>query len=491
MAYECQTNQLMPDERSLLMPFSVRHFAEDDKWCHHMTFDVLQDLFPLALVEQVLTDCHAWEKRERALNMVTILYLIIALTLFPRLTVAGVLRRLASGARFLWPDPSVAVPPDGAICQRRQQLGVTPVRQLFRRCCRPQATPQTKGAFRWGRRVVAIDGTSEDVAETPDNANSFGRLTDGPSKSPFPQLRALSLVECATHAIFDAVAAPCRVAEARLAPLLLRSITAQMLVLLDRGLFAGPLIQAMRQKGAHVVAGLESHVLTHPCTRLSDGSYLAWLSPQASHGLHKPLLLRVITYRIYAPGLPCHGELRRLVTTWLDPKQAPAKTLIELYHERWEVELSIDEHKNHLRLAQQPLRSRRPQTVLQEFYGMLLLHYGLRFLLHRAATQGQLDPDRLSFCQAVALVQQAVYEFAIVALPQRPALLERLLADLRSCRLPARRLRFNARVVKRPLSRFRRKRYWHLDGPHLKGVSFRETLLIYLNFVQSSDSESK
>jgi len=460
------------------MPFSVRQIAQDDKLCHQVNLEVLQEVYPRETVEQVLSDCHAWEKREKALSMVAIVYLVIALTLFARLTVGGVLRRLASGARFLWPDPNEAVATEGAICQRRQQLGVTVLRQLFRRCCHPLATPSTKGAFYRGRRVVAIDGTCEDVADDQHNANYFGRINSGPTQSPFPQLRALYLLECATHAIFDAVAAPCRVAEARLAPLLLRSITAQMLVLLDRGLFAGPLIEAMRQKGAHVVAGLESHVLTHPCTRLSDGSYLAWLSPQASHGLHKPLLLRVITYRIDAPDLPCHGELRRLVTTWLDPKQAPAKTLIELYHERWEVELSIAEHKNHLRLAQQPLRSRRPPTVLQEFYGMLLLHYGLRFLLHRAATQGQLDPDRLSFCQAVALVQQAVYEFAIVALPQRPALLERLLADLRSCRLPARRLRFNARVVKRPLSRFRRKRYWHLDGPHLKGVSFRETLLI-------------
>ena len=415
MAYYCQRNHLMPYERNLLMPFSVRHFAEDDKLCHHMSLEVLQDLFPLKAVEQVRTSCHAWEKRERALNMVTIVYLIIALTLFPRLTVAGVLRRLASGARFLWPDPRVAVPTDGAICQRRQQLGVTPVRQLFRRCCRPQATQETKGAFRWGRRVVAIDGTSEDVAETPDNANFFGRLTDGPSKSPFPQLRALSLVECATHAIFDAVAAPCRAAEARLAPVLLRSIEADMLVLLDRGVFAGPLIESMRDKQAHVVAGLESHVLTKPVTRLRDGSYLASLLPQSSHGLRKPLLLRVIPYRIYAPDLPCHGEVRRLATTLLDPKQAPAKEVIALSHERWEIELTIDEHKTHLRQAQQPLRSRCPQSVLQEFYGMLLLHHGLRF---------------------------------------------------------------NARVVKRPLSSFRRKRSWHLDGPHLKGVSFPEILLI-------------
>ncbi len=459
------------------MPFSVRQIALDDKLCHQVNLEVLQEVYPLETVEQVLRDCHAWEKREKALTMVAIVYLVIALTLFPRLTVGGVLRRLASGARFLWPNPSEEVATDGAICQRRQQLGVTVMRQLFRRCCRPLATPSTKGAFRWGRRVVAIDGTCEDVADDRHNANYFGRIATGPTQSPFPQLRGLYLVECATHAIFDAVAAPCRVAEARLAPLLLRSIEAQMLVLLDRGLFAGPLIEAIRTLGAHVVAGLESHVLTHPATRLSDGSYLAWLSPQSSHGLRKPLLLRVISYQIYAPDLPCHGEQRRLVTTLLDPKQAPAKALIDLYHERWEVELSIDEHKNHLRLAQHPLRSRRPQTVLQEFYGMLL-HYGLRFLMHRAATQGHLDPDRLSFCQAVEIVQQAVYEFAIVALPERPALMERLLADLRSCRLPARRLRFNARVVKRPVSRFRRKRYWHLHGPHLKGVSFREILRI-------------
>src|SRR5207253_235572 len=478
MAYYCQTNHLMPNERSLLMPFSVRHFAEDDKLCHHMTLEVLQDLFPLEVVEQVLSDCHAWEKREKALNMVTILSLLIALTLFPRLTVGGVLRRLASGARFLWPDPSAPVASDGAIWKLRQQLGVTPVRRLFQRCCRPQATPQTKGAFRWGRRVVAMDGTSEDVAETPDNANSFGRLTDGPSKSPFPQLRALSLVECATHAIFDAVAAPCRVAEARLAPVLLRSIEADMLVLLDRGVFAGPLIESIHDKQAQVKAFLESHVLTKPVTRLHDGSSLASLSPPSSHGLRKPRLVRVITSRIYAPDLPCHGEVRRLATTLLDPKQAPAKQVIPLYHERWEIELTIDEHKTHLRQAQQPLRSRRPQSVLQEFDGMLLLHHGLRFLMHQAAVEEDLDPDRLSFCHAVEVVQQAVQEFALAPLDERPAEIARLRADLRSCLLPARRLRFNARAVKRPLSRFRRKRYWHLAGPHLKGVSFPEILRI-------------
>jgi hypothetical protein len=125
-------------------------------------------------------------------------------------------------------------------------LGVTDVRHLFRRVCRPLATTLTKGAFRFGRRVVAMDGTCEDVADDPHNANYFGRINSGPTQSPFPQLRALYLEECGTHAIFDAVPAPCRVAEARLAPVRLGSITAEMLVLLDRGLFAGPLIEGLR-----------------------------------------------------------------------------------------------------------------------------------------------------------------------------------------------------------------------------------------------------
>jgi hypothetical protein len=116
------------------------------------------------------------------------------------------------------------------------------------------------------------------------------------------------------------------------------------------------------------------------------------LSPQSSHGLRKPLRRRVIPSRIYAPDLPCHGEVRRLATTLLDAKQAPAKQVITLYHERWEIELTIDEHKTHLRQAQQPLRSRRPQSVLQEFYGMLLLHHGLRFLMHQSAVEEDLDP---------------------------------------------------------------------------------------------------
>src|SRR5438105_2784656 len=146
----------MPNERSLLMPFSVRQITQDDKLCHQVNLEVLQEVYPRETVEQVLSDCHAWEKREKALSMVAIVYLVIALTLFPRLTIGGVLRRLASGARFLWPDPNEAVATEGAIGQRRQQLGVTVLRQLsaighpeYQRSLLPGPT---SGGHRWHLR---------------------------------------------------------------------------------------------------------------------------------------------------------------------------------------------------------------------------------------------------------------------------------------------------------------------------------------------------
>src|SRR5689334_1676240 len=142
MAYYGQSTNRMPQERSLLMAFSVRHFDADDKLCQQIILHLFTQIIPPETIEQVLTRCHAWEKREKALNMRTIMYVVIALTLFPRLTVAGILRQLAAGVRLLWPDPNAALPTDGALCARRKQLGITPVRHVFRDCCRPLATKE-------------------------------------------------------------------------------------------------------------------------------------------------------------------------------------------------------------------------------------------------------------------------------------------------------------------------------------------------------------
>jgi hypothetical protein len=183
------------------------------------------------------------------------------------------------------------------------------------------------------------------------------------------------------------------------------------------------------------------------------------------------------TSRTCRPSDPT--RIHRLVTTLLDPVQAPAEELICLYHERWEVELVIDEIKTHQRLTPQPLRSKTPDLLYQELYGVVLAHYAVRAWMHESALQADLDPDRLSFTHALHVLDTACYEFAIVASDDQLRLTQRLLADLRDPQslLPVRRLRFYPRVVKRAFSAFRRKQRWHLSFSW-KGGHFRDLLLI-------------
>lgn len=462
------------------MPFRLRQIPENDKMCHHIALHTFQELYPLEQVAEILTQCRSWEKRERQLNMPSIVYLLMALSLFPRHDQAAVLQEIASGLRFLWPNPLIALPGNSAICYRRKQLGVTPMRHLMHHACRPLATAHTADAFALNRRIMAIDGTTQDVADTRANAMYFGRLTEGPSRSPFPQLRAVYLAECGTHAVIDAVLAPCKHNERTMASQLLRSIQADMLITMDRGFFSLGFVLALRQRGAEVLSRLQRGMLmTPPAPRqiLPDGSWLVTVTNKTVRGLKQPVCLRVVQYQVNDPDVPHFQQTQRLVTTLLDPHVISAQELVDLYHQRWEIETTIDEHKTHQRLAQTPLRSHQPSGVYQEMYGLLLAHYAIRALMYQAATQAHLDPDRLSFTSAIQAIQRSVHEFALTDPQDHGKLRQRLLHDLRQRLLPARRLRFNARVVKRPLSSFRRKRSWH-QSLHLKGLSFLQIFLI-------------
>ena len=372
---------------------------------------------------------------------------------------------------------------------RRQSLGIVVMRQLFRRCCQPLASSATTGAFAFGLRLMAIDGTLDEVPDTPANALHFGRLTSGKSQSPFPLVRCLYLAEVGTHAIVDALFARCRASEQALAHVIVRSIQAAMLVMTDRNFVSVSWIRAVSQRGADVLARLAAGCFTQRSRILSDGSSLVTIRLKGQ----EPLVVRVIEYRLLPlvaqelasfpisrtarPSDPC--AVHRLVTTLLDPAQAPALALIALYHERWEIELVIDEIKIHERLSPQPLRSKSPELLSQELYGLLLAQYAVRAWMHASALQADLDPDRLSLTHALHVLDTACFEFALTHPDDQGRLQQRLLADLREPKtlLPARRLRFCPRVVKRAFANFRRKQAWH-GSLHLKGTSFQQILLI-------------
>ena len=416
-------------------------------------------------------------ERERKLNLLVTVLLIIMINIYTTYAIGDVLAKIAQGLRYIWPDPDYLVPNASAISYRRYQVGARPMVALFHEVCQPLATPDTPGAFLFSLRMMVLDGTTEDVADTPANAAAFGRHHNNRGPAAFPQVKGVYLVECGTHAIVDAGFWPYHTSERVGGFRLLRSIKPGMLVMWDRGFHDYDMLVQVRQRGGHVLSRLPAHVKPTMVQPLADGSYLAHLQPSDYHRRKQGerLLVRVIEYTITDPNLPGYGQTHRLVTTLLDPEKYPILELICAYHQRWEIEITIDEIDTHQRLLPGPLRSLKPVGVIQELYGLLIAHYIIRALMHQAACQAQLDPDRLSFSGTIRVLQNAVPEFQMTAPEQLPALYQRLLRDIGRERLPQRRLRSNPRVVKRKMSNFKLKRAEHLAWPQ-PTQSFRKAI---------------
>jgi hypothetical protein len=430
--------------------------------CQQVRLDVLETIIPADTIRQVLSSEQAWEAREKKLNLQLMVYLIIALALFPAQSTAHVLRTISAGLRHLWPQPVEQLATKSALSTRRKQLGAQPMQTLFSRVVHPIATPQTTGAFRFGRLLVALDSTVDNVPDTAANREAFGYSRKTEPQSPYPQVRCVYLSECGTHVIFAATFLPCPTSELEGAPVLLEQyLRRDMLLLWDRGFLDSALIRLVRAKRAHVVGRLAAGHLRRYVRQLCDGSYLAVIYEDPKHQRGQPLLVRVIEYTITDPRFPEAGTTQRLVTTLLNPRLYPALELIDTSHERWEIESAIDEYKTHQRLSARTLRSQTPE-------GVLLVHYAIRVLMHQSAAEAELDPDRLSFTHAVCVLHEATWRFAITPICAHPALLSELLQDLRSALLPPRRLRLNARVVKRTRSKYERKQSQHYQAPHIK-----------------------
>lgn len=461
------------------MGYRLREFEAESKFSQELTLEAIGQAVPMTEVQAVLQEERAEETRERKLNMAVVVLLVVTMNIYTHLSIGHVMRKMAQGLRFIWHDPNYLLPKDSAISYRRYQLGARPVVRLFHRVCQPMATPETPGAFLFGLRLMAIDGTIEDVPDTPENAAAFGRHHSDRGQSAFPQAQGVYLVECGTHAIVDGGFWPCHTSERVGGFRVLRSVEADMLVMWDRGFHDFDMLLGVLEQGGQVLSRLPAHVKPKRVQTLPDGSYLAYLSPsdyqRRKRGEH--LLVRIIEYTLTDPALPGYGELHRLVTTLLDPVAYSALDLVCAYHERWEIELVIDEVDTHQRLAGRPLRSLKPVGVIQELYGLLIAHYAIRFLMHQAALQVGIDPDRLSFVHALRLVHNAIPEFQMTALDQLPQLCARLLRDIADGRLPLRRLRSNPRVVKRKMSKFRLKRREHSHWPQ-PSLPFRQAVAL-------------
>ena len=268
------------------------------------------------------------------------------------------------------------------------------------------AGPASKGAWYRGLRLVRLDGSPLDVADEADNVAAFGRPGARRGDSAYPQLRFVSLVENGTHVLFASQMAAYEVGEGTLAKSVLARLQPGMLCLADRQFFGFELWTTARASGADLVWRINKNLRLAPDQRLADGSYLSRIYASERDWRHRTnaVVVRVIDCRL--AGVAAAEPLYRLLTTRLDPAQAPAAELAALYHERWEIETALDELKTHLRGAKIVLRSKTPDLVRQEFYGFLMAHFAIRGLMHEAALKANEDPDRLSFLHAVRVVRR-------------------------------------------------------------------------------------
>ncbi|WP_121174976.1 IS4 family transposase [Streptomyces sp. 1114.5] len=394
-----------------------------DRLSDRIALGVLTRAYPPELIDEVVAECGRVEQRHRLLPARVVVYFVLAMCLFfgqgyeevARLLVQG-LERDGRWARA-WRVPTTA-----AIGRARLRLGPEPLRVLFTRVCRPVAVRETQGAWyrRW--RLVAVDGTVFDLPDTTANAGFFGRpgSSRGQGRSAYPQARVAALAECGTHAVFAAEIGPLSVHEAVLAERLFPALVEGMLVLADRGFCGLDLWRAARAGGADLLWRVRSVVVLPVVEMLDDGSYLSEIVTARDHYRRAdPERVRVVEYTLGPHG--GDGTVYRLITSILDPARAPAPELAALYAQRWEIENTLDEIKNHQGGPGLVLRSQHPHGVEQEIFAFLLVHHALRDLMHQAALRDGHDPDRISFTRTLRIVRRHVTgQAALSPLPTQP-----------------------------------------------------------------------
>jgi hypothetical protein len=374
---------------------------------------VLTRVFPPDLVDEVIAAAGRTEQRHRSLPARVMAYFSIGMALYAEGSYQDVLGQLTDGLSWAsgWQE-EYRPPSKSAIFQARQRLGSEPLTALFARVARPLGGSETPGVWLAGRRLVAVDGMCLDVADTPVNAEFFGRPgVDKGEQAAFPQARVVALAECGTHAIFAAEIGKYSQSEATLTEPLLDRLEPGLLLLADRGFFSYALWRRAIGTGADLLWRVRTDKAGPKPTHvqdLPDGSWLAHLrrSTPAAARREEPMLVRVVDYTI-DDGRE-NPTTYRLVTTMLDPAEATAPELAAAYTQRWEIELAFDELKTHQRGPRTVLRSKSPDLVLQEIWGHLCCHYAIRSLMTQAATHAGHDPDRVSFVAALRITRATI-----------------------------------------------------------------------------------
>jgi hypothetical protein len=430
----------------------------------------LKRIIPLSAVQRALSQTGRGRRNCPVLPLWLVVWLVIGMGLFARDSFRIIFKRLQ-------PFVPGGTPKSNTIAAARLALGLLPLRLLSRAVVKLLCDAETPGAFYKGMRLMAIDGFILDLPDTPANERAFGRPKTGRSRSAFPQARVLALCETGSHSFYRWLVKPCRRGEPKMAPYLLGQLEPGVLLASDRNFLSYRIVTQVLSRQADLLARVRSSLIFEPTQELPDGSCLAKLyrTPAARKKGEGGVVVRVIEYTLSDPARPGKEETHRLLTSLLDAVKYPALELVELYHERWEEELSIDELKTHQK-ERATLRSQTPLGVVQEIEALMLAHYAVRAVMYEAARQAGVAPRGLSFSGTLKVLRMRLAEA-----PGGRAALERwwqmLLLEVAEEQLPARRDRINPRVIKKQISPWPKKRPHHRNPPK-PTMPFRDSVVI-------------
>lgn len=426
-----------------------------------VTIEALATVLEPSWILEALRSAGRATKRVRALPNDLVVWLVVVLPLFRWMSIRNVLERLAFAinVREGWrPIPRVT---SRAITKARDRVGLDPLKALFARLVE-SLRGTCADAVRWKGRVVrAIDGTTTKVPDSSENREYFGAPGASRGRSGYPQARLLVLIAAFSHIVLAAAWASWSVGEPTMLLDLLSKIQPGAVVLLDRGFYSFRHLHAIVQRPADFVTRLKTGRCAMSITskkRIGVNDWLGCvrcpLDLRRRHP-HLPEAMPVRLIRYQRRGF----RTSHIVTSLLDPGLYPAAEVVALYHDRWEVEMAYDEIKTHLVAQMVTFRSRLPERVLQEGYGILIAYNILRALMARAAEQASVEPIALSFVDCLARVRDHVTIMALSHGSRLPALYDALLAEMSFCHLPPRRNRTNPRAVKVKMSSYALKVY--------------------------------
>ena len=403
----------------------------------------LTQIVDFDMVDAVLAQTGRTQQRIRLLPARVVVYFLLAMTLFTGLGYREVWARLTAGlGELALPTPSTA-----ALRQARRRVGTAPLKALFELLAGPVAWPGIPGVSWRGLRPVAFDGTTVAVPDSPTNQEWADKKTTGNDKAGYPLLRLMTLVECGTRALLGAAFGSPAEGELVYATRLVDRLRSGTVVLADRNFDAGPFLAAVAATGADFLIRVKANRRPALLDRYRDGSIGSVIA-----GVRVRIIEAIVT--VTGADGSRRVERYRLVTTLTDADRYPAHAVVELYHERWEIESAFLAIKDTL-LGGRVLRSQTPAGAEQELWALLVVYQVLRIAMSDATgSRPGTDPDRAGFTIALrAARDQVIAAHAVMtdtAVDLVGTIGRLVLANL----LPPRRCRVSPRISKRPLSRY-------------------------------------